>query len=64
MTSEELPILKEQLYEMEQKMRTMSWDYQQDQLHPFKKQQFEQLLKDKETLIEQITNLENVDIKE
>ena len=53
--------LREQLYEMENKMRTLEWDYKREQINPYKKQQFEQMLKEKEELMSKIRDLENSD---
>ncbi len=57
--TETLEQLKEKLYQMENHMRTLEWDYQHQQINPFKKQQFEALLKEKKQLIEKIKQLEN-----
>ncbi len=61
MAEENLEQLKEKLYQMENHMRTLEWDYHREQINPFKKQQFEAMLKEKAQLIEQIRLLENPD---
>ena len=61
MSKEILAELKEKLYEMENKMRTLEWDYKREQINPFKKQLFETMLKEKEELITEIESLENAD---
>jgi len=58
MTEESLEQLKEQLYKMENHMRTLEWDYKHQQINPFKKQQFEAMLKEKQQLISKINQLE------
>lgn len=52
--------LKGELFEMENRMRTMEWDYQHNQINPFKKLQFEVMLKEKNRIIEEINIQESV----
>ena len=53
--------LKEELFQLENKMRTLEWDYNREQINPYKKQVFENLLKEKEQLVNKIQSLENID---
>ena len=46
---------------MENKMRTLEWDYRREQINPYKKQQFEAMLKEKHELVRQINALESAD---
>lgn len=57
--TETLEQLKEKLYEMENKMRILEWDYKREQINPYKKQVFESMLKEKEGLTTRIKLLEN-----
>jgi len=59
--TDNLEELKGRLYEKENKMRPLEWDYNRNQINPFKKQQFEVWLKEKEELVSQIKLLENVE---
>lgn len=59
--TELLEQLKEELYQLENKMRTLEWDYKREQINPYKKQVFENTLKEKEQLIIRIKQLENTD---
>jgi len=56
--NEELQQLKEELYQLENKMRTLEWDYNRAQINPYKKQVFEGLRKEKEQLVSKIQQLE------
>lgn len=58
MPSETLVQLKEELYEMENQMRTLEWDYRREQINPYKRQLFEAMLKEKNKLVEKIKHLE------
>lgn len=57
--TELLKQLKEELYQLENKMRILEWDYKREQINPYKKQVFENTLKEKEQLIIRIKQLEN-----
>ena len=59
MAETELDKLKEELYQLENKMRTLEWDYKRAQINPYKKQVFENTLKEKEQLVTKIKQLEN-----
>lgn len=59
--TETLEQLKENLYEMENKMITLEWDYKREQINPYKKQVFEAMLKEKEQLVSRIKRLENTE---
>lgn len=62
--TEPLEQLKEELYQLENKTRTLEWDYKREQINPYKKQVFEAVLKEKEKLIAKIKLLENSDDNE
>lgn len=55
--------LKEELFQLENKMRILEWDYNREQINPYKKQVFEAMLKEKEQLVSKIDSLENTDNK-
>jgi len=59
--TETLKELKEELFQLENKMRTLEWDYNREQINPYKKQVFEGMLKEKEELVSKITQLEPLD---
>lgn len=61
MSEENLEQLKEELFAMENKMRTLEWDYKREQINPYKKQLFEAMIKEKEELVRKISNIENTD---
>lgn len=56
--TEPLEQLREELYQLENKMRTLEWDYKREQINPYKKLVFEAALKEKEQLIIKIKQLE------
>ena len=59
--TEELKQLKEDFFQLENKMRTLEWDYNRAQINPYKKQVFEGMLKEKEQLVNKIQQLENIE---
>ncbi|MFH1682263.1 MAG: hypothetical protein ABIA37_00550 [Candidatus Woesearchaeota archaeon] len=61
MSEETITQLKEELFAMENKMRTLEWDYKREQINPYKKQLFEVMIKEKEELVRKITSLETTD---
>ncbi|MBR9683240.1 DUF342 domain-containing protein [Candidatus Woesearchaeota archaeon] len=56
--TEELKQLKEELFQLENKMRTLEWDYTREQINPYKKQVFEGMLKEKDQLVSKIEELD------
>jgi cell division protein ZapA (FtsZ GTPase activity inhibitor) len=58
--TETIEQMREELFQLENRMRTLEWDYNREQINPYKKQVFENMLKEKEQLVNKINSLENI----
>jgi len=59
MSKERVLEIKEQLFQLEGKIRPLQWDFDRKQINPFKSKVFKELSVQKETLQKELAEIEN-----